>query len=205
MVGYLYTGNVKSESLDDEDLCLGLLQAAHCYKAGGVQLWESWSIEQGDGLEVTGVGVARVWPHSASQRSHLDETRIKRHHSRPSRVLRSKDDVADRLHLAKCAPVAPTDGGGADDRPNLHSGRIHPDFRRPPKDAQTLWAEAKIPPWGEAVASLWCLVEMGRSPRPPRDMPRRQNMRDGNAVGRRVVAENAMRPSEAAEPDRRRL
>lgn len=36
MVGYLYTGNVKSESLDDEDLCLGLLQAAHCYKVDGL-------------------------------------------------------------------------------------------------------------------------------------------------------------------------
>jgi len=32
MVGYLYTGSVKAETWDDDDLCLGLLQAAHCYK-----------------------------------------------------------------------------------------------------------------------------------------------------------------------------
>mmetsp|Transcript_96892 Transcript_96892/g.250675 ORF Transcript_96892/g.250675 Transcript_96892/m.250675 type:complete len:119 (+) Transcript_96892:3-359(+) len=36
MVGYLYTGSVSPDIWDDDDLCLGLLQAAHCYKVDGL-------------------------------------------------------------------------------------------------------------------------------------------------------------------------
>lgn len=36
MIAYLYTGSVKQDTLDDDDLCLGLLQAAHCYKVDGL-------------------------------------------------------------------------------------------------------------------------------------------------------------------------
>jgi len=36
MIGYLYTGSVKGETLDDDDMCLGLLQAAHYYKVDGL-------------------------------------------------------------------------------------------------------------------------------------------------------------------------
>lgn len=36
MIGYLYTGSVKPETLEDDDLCLNLLQAAHCYKVDGL-------------------------------------------------------------------------------------------------------------------------------------------------------------------------
>lgn len=36
MVGYLYTGSVKTETWENDDLCLGLLQAAHVYKVDGL-------------------------------------------------------------------------------------------------------------------------------------------------------------------------
>jgi len=36
MIGYLYTGDVKQETLDDDDMCANLLQAADRYKVSGL-------------------------------------------------------------------------------------------------------------------------------------------------------------------------
>mmetsp|Transcript_76074 Transcript_76074/g.158646 ORF Transcript_76074/g.158646 Transcript_76074/m.158646 type:complete len:388 (+) Transcript_76074:202-1365(+) len=36
MITYLYTGEVKAETWENDDLVLGLLQAAHCYKVDGL-------------------------------------------------------------------------------------------------------------------------------------------------------------------------
>lgn len=71
--------------------------------------------------------------------------------------------------------------------------------KRTARQAESLWAEAKAPPWDEAVASLWWRWTGHLAWLETR---RRQDMREGCAMERGLVAEDCARVHGAAHRTR---